>query len=506
MYESLPSQKEFAALESLLQDSFNHALATRDLRPPTIWSLDLKGDNIDHSSDGLQLTYQGPEKEDVEASSIKANHSMKKQCGIYYFEIEIMSKGVDGHISIGFCMMVNSLDRLPGWEENSWGYYGHNGQISSGPGTEKAYGPHFTTGDIIGCGIDFRTMSSFYTKNGIHLGKAFSDIKDADLYPFVGFKTRGEQISTNFGSKPFKFDIEQHILAEKRNLVSAIASTEMNHDSMAAKNMADRLVLNYLRHHGYNDSANSLEKSMALFNQDQEPMEEDHVADLYYVRRQDIHQWILNDDIDSVIDICNQNYPNVLKENVYILFSLKCRKFLNMVQIAAASKRKPTAKEDEYEADRLTITHRDHATKRDHISAEMDPFKNKNKKQRLDGITELEHFRQVMIYGNELKKEYEEKAKKDTTIHDELSKTFSTLAYSDLSDPAVAYLFDTFEKENLAHKLDSAILVSLNRYPNSSIERLYQQTSTIIEELALGGNAKAALLEPSRDYLNIHHS
>lgn len=148
----------------------------------------------------------------------------------------------------------------------------------------------------------------------------------------------------------------------------------------------------------------------------------------------DIHQWILNDNIDSVIDICNQNYPNVLKENVHILFSLKCRKFLNMVQVAAASKREPMVKEDEYEADSLTITHRDHTTKRDHISAEMDPFKNKNKKQRLDGITELEHFRQVMIYGNELKKEYEEKAKEDTAIHDELS---------------VSLLFTNWRKSNL---------------------------------------------------------
>lgn len=39
---------------------------------------------------------------------------MKKQCGIYYFEVQIISKGIDGHIAIGFCRKINSLDRLPG--------------------------------------------------------------------------------------------------------------------------------------------------------------------------------------------------------------------------------------------------------------------------------------------------------------------------------------------------------------------------------------------------------
>jgi hypothetical protein len=39
---------------------------------------------------------------------------VKKQCGIYYFEVQIVSKGVDGHIGIGLCRNINSLDRLPG--------------------------------------------------------------------------------------------------------------------------------------------------------------------------------------------------------------------------------------------------------------------------------------------------------------------------------------------------------------------------------------------------------
>jgi hypothetical protein len=39
---------------------------------------------------------------------------MRRQCGIYYFEIQVISKGIDGHIGIGFCRRINSLDRFPG--------------------------------------------------------------------------------------------------------------------------------------------------------------------------------------------------------------------------------------------------------------------------------------------------------------------------------------------------------------------------------------------------------
>ena len=37
----------------------------------------------------------------------------------------------------------------------------------------QAYGPTFTTGDVIGCGLNLMDGSCFYTKNGHHLGIAF---------------------------------------------------------------------------------------------------------------------------------------------------------------------------------------------------------------------------------------------------------------------------------------------------------------------------------------------
>lgn len=42
---------------------------------------------------------------------------MRPQCGIYYFEMHVLSKGSDGYIGIGFCGGENKLERLPGNEQ-----------------------------------------------------------------------------------------------------------------------------------------------------------------------------------------------------------------------------------------------------------------------------------------------------------------------------------------------------------------------------------------------------
>jgi Ran-binding protein 9/10 len=60
---------------------------------------------------------------------------------------------------------------MPGWDYLSTGYHGDDGKLYySDSHRGKIYGPKYSTGDIVGCGINFITKEIFFTKNGRNLG------------------------------------------------------------------------------------------------------------------------------------------------------------------------------------------------------------------------------------------------------------------------------------------------------------------------------------------------
>lgn len=73
-------------------------------------------------------------------------------------------------ICIGFSSKSVALNRAPGWEPESWGYHGDDGNSFASQNVGKHYGPSFSCGDTIGCGVNFRTGTAFFTKNGRCLG------------------------------------------------------------------------------------------------------------------------------------------------------------------------------------------------------------------------------------------------------------------------------------------------------------------------------------------------
>ena len=72
-------------------------------------------------------------------------------------------------ISVGFSTQNAKLEKMPGWETESWGYHGDDGKLYE-KSIGKPYGPGFTTNSVIGCGINFRTNTTFFTKDGNPLG------------------------------------------------------------------------------------------------------------------------------------------------------------------------------------------------------------------------------------------------------------------------------------------------------------------------------------------------
>lgn len=48
------------------------------------------------------------------SASVRAAHPIPPACGLYYFEVKIISKGKDGYMGIGLTAQQFRMNRLPG--------------------------------------------------------------------------------------------------------------------------------------------------------------------------------------------------------------------------------------------------------------------------------------------------------------------------------------------------------------------------------------------------------
>jgi len=91
-------------------------------------------------------------------------------------------------MGIGLSTSEVNLNRLPGWDKGSYGYHGDDGHSFCSSGSGIVYGPTFTTGDYVGCCVNFLENSCFYTRNGYNLGKyILFSIKKTNLFIYFLF-------------------------------------------------------------------------------------------------------------------------------------------------------------------------------------------------------------------------------------------------------------------------------------------------------------------------------
>ncbi|CAO3597510.1 unnamed protein product [Absidia cylindrospora] len=328
----------------------NERLEDLDLRLPSFWNSADKSRYLDIDKNGLGASYIGPGKSEDHAGIVRANLPMRNQCGVYYFEMHVKSKGDDGYIGIGFCSAKNELNRLPGWDKLSYGYHGDDGHSFEGSGIGKKYGPQFKTGDVIGCGVNFANKTAFYTKNGTFLGIAFQDLDlSLPVFPCVGMRTAGEYITVNFGQETFVYDIVQYIQEQKLTLwkdidaysvptsPSLISKTEPVTKTCDNINQSvNQLILSYMIHHGYSGSAQALVNDSNYLSgmPSQKPSYVRPAMDDDLQRRLDVKNAVVAGDIDQAIELINIHFPSVLQtqgKNGPILFQLKCQKFVEMI-------------------------------------------------------------------------------------------------------------------------------------------------------------------------------
>ena len=117
-----------------------------------------------------------------------------------YFEHKIICPGVRCTITIGVVGLDYPLDSQPGWRNEGIGYHADDGQLFSEDGLGSRFGPTCTTGDRMGCGVNFEAEDSsgyvkvFFTKNGQQVGDFVKFKKPkSGLYPLMGLDSRGEQ-------------------------------------------------------------------------------------------------------------------------------------------------------------------------------------------------------------------------------------------------------------------------------------------------------------------------
>ncbi|KAF3070282.1 hypothetical protein CFAM422_006557 [Trichoderma lentiforme] len=123
-----------------------------------------------------------------------------------YFEITIINQAqsdLSGSkiIAVGFGRKNCQLNNLPGLYSLTWGYHSDDGEVY-GLGDRLHGSRQFGAGDTIGCGVNLRSGTAFFTKNGARQG-----IKEV-VYPVVVFKGATE-IKANFTgeAEPFIYDL-----------------------------------------------------------------------------------------------------------------------------------------------------------------------------------------------------------------------------------------------------------------------------------------------------------
>ncbi|XP_034443749.1 ran-binding protein 10 isoform X3 [Hippoglossus hippoglossus] len=288
---------------------------------PRSWSPKDKYSYIGLSQNNLRVHYKGHGKNHKDAASVRATHPIPAACGIYYFEVKIVSKGRDGYMGIGLSAQGVNMNRLPGWDKHSYGYHGDDGHSFCSSGTGQPYGPTFTTGDVIGCCVNLINNTCFYTKNGISLGVAFTDLPP-NLYPTVGLQTPGEIVDANFGQQPFVFDIEDYMSEWRAKIHGMIARFPIGERLGEWQAVLQNMVSSYLVHHGYCATATAFARATeTLIQEDQTSIK----------NRQRIQKLVLAGRVGEAIEATQQLYPGLLEHNPNLLFMLKCRQFVEMV-------------------------------------------------------------------------------------------------------------------------------------------------------------------------------
>lgn len=460
---------------------------------PSRWSEDDKWTGLEVLAGGTEARFNGVTKSSDEAAAVRSDWPMPKEVGIFYFEVTILSRVKDAQIGIGFSTRKANLNRLPGWEQDSWAYHGDDGFVFSCSATGKTYGPKFMSQDVIGCGVNFRTGSAFFTKNGIHLGTAIHNVKLDRMYPSVGLKKTGEHVRVNFGKTPFVFDIDGLVEQERQNILADIDHTDVAylHAPDNEHSLIHNLIGQYLAHEGYVETAKAfardVEEQQQAFEGYAHPFRVSNEDDQHAIYRQRIRRSILDGDIDRALKYLSAYYQNLFDDerNRDIYFRLRCRKYVEMTRkhaelVNAASSPTVTKSVDSLgsngHAAGIDTQPQHDAEQTSDTQMELDDQLRRETSRSLEALAyddidmdisqelppktsymKADHVLTALVqYGQELQQEW--KSDRRPHIQKHLMDISASFAYTNIHDSPISHLFALQGRSEIAEDVNGAIL------------------------------------------------
>ncbi|THY04865.1 hypothetical protein D6D03_03431 [Aureobasidium pullulans] len=115
----------------------------------------------------------------------------------------VVDDGLTITSGIGLCREVSETAGMPGWSQGSWGYHGDDGCTFAETGLGRQ-SERYSSGDVVGCGINLESGTVFFTKNGAHLGDAFKGVTGR-LFPVVGIGESNTHLQVILRPEGFMF-------------------------------------------------------------------------------------------------------------------------------------------------------------------------------------------------------------------------------------------------------------------------------------------------------------
>lgn len=445
---------------------FYPAVDTRVTPLPTRWA-DSDEYIVNHlalKNGKTRVEYKGKGMTHKDAAAVRSQHPIPKTCGIFYYEVKIINKGRDGYIGMGLSDIKVKLNRLPGWDENSYGYHGDDGNIFAASGSGHAYGPTFTTGDVIGCCFNLADKTIFFTKNGENLDIAFRGVTSTTLYPTLGLQTPGEIVEANFGQSDFVFDFDKYLQDWRLQQQDKIENFEIANSNGNHEDILTNIVFDYLSHQGFKESSELFAKSMKMKKKENiGTHKEDDDTDT----RLEMTNLILDGKISETIDNVNLHYPDLLKEDSEINFYLKYRQLIELIAGTDGEMKK-------YKIDR---------------NGDADLFSCGNEKAIGDMILLARDLNEII--QNDFPSESREE--KENLMNMASSFIIETLP----KEGKNSQLFDQEHREKTAQLLSKAILKKQNKKKASSLSYIINQSNYLHSRLISREIAQAAFLKPT---------